>query len=422
MPAPSLLLLGAGGRDAAPYRESVLSSIAAAHSVVLVDIDVPDWARPYLTGHVKADLTDTTGTANAVQAFTADRTVSGVMTYMEHHVVTSAGLARHLGLPGCLPEAMAACRDKVLTRRLLDHHRVPSARAMEARSAEQAGAHADQIGYPVVVKPRAMAGSAGVVRADTPTEVRAAFERASHESVLGLDQYGPRGVLVEEWLEGEEISVETAVLTSGASRILAVTRKVPAPAGTTQEYGHVIDAADPLLHDAELAHVIRGAVHALSLSCAVLCIEVMLTATGPRIVEVNGRIGGDLLPVLAHHALGIDLAQVAAALATGTSAQMEPTRRAAAAVRFAYPETTGTLEHIAFPPGVSALPFVERAVISKKPGAQVSAPPRATLSDRLAHWVVTGTSSASCRHLLDEVGNHLDLLVASPVHTASCTR
>ncbi|MGW4951558.1 ATP-grasp domain-containing protein [Streptomyces parvulus] len=421
MPAPSLLLLGAGGHDAAPYRESVLASIAAAHAVVLVDIDVPDWARPYLNGHINADLTDMTGTANAVQAFTAGHPVSGVMTYMEHHVVTSAVLARRLGLPASLPEAMTACRDKVLTRRLLDHHRVPSARALEACSAEQAVANATAIGYPVVVKPRSMAGSAGVVRADTPAQVLAAFERASHESVLGLDRYGPRGVLVEEWLEGQEISVETAVLPSGASRILAVTRKEPAPAGTTQEYGHVIDAADPLLHDDNLAYVIRGAVHALNLTCAVLCIEVMLTATGPRIVEVNGRIGGDLLPVLAHHALGIDLAQVAAALATGTPPQMEPNKRAAAGIRFAYPETDGTLERLAFPPGLSALPFVERAVISQTPGARVSAPPHATLSDRLAHWVVTGPSASDCQYLLDEVGDHLDLSLAAPAHAASCT-
>ena len=130
----------------------------------------------------------------------------------------------------------------------------------------------------------------------------------------------------------------------GEARILAVTRKLPAPAGTTQEYGHVVTASDPLLTDPALARVVQGAVDALDLACAVLCVEVMLTASGPRIVEVNGRLGGDLLPLLVHHALGIDLAQVAAALAAGTLPQLEPTRQAAAAIRFAYPETTGVLD------------------------------------------------------------------------------
>ncbi|MFH9439234.1 ATP-grasp domain-containing protein [Streptomyces rochei] len=422
MPASFLLLLGAGGHDGAPYREFVLARIAAAHSVVLVDAAVPDWATRYLAGHIEADLADAHDVAAAVKTFAADRDVCGVMTYMEHHVVTSAELAQQLGLPGSSPQAMAACRDKGVTRRLLDRHQVPSARALEAEDAVQAVVHAETIGYPVVVKPRAMAGSAGVVRADTASEVRAAYERASHETVLGLDQYGPAGVLVEEWLDGPEISVETAVLGSGEARILAVTRKLPAPAGTTQEYGHVVAASDPLLADAALARVIQGAVDALGLTCAVLCVEVMLTASGPRIVEVNGRLGGDLLPLLVQHALGIDLAQVAAALATGMPPQLEPTAGGAAAIRFAYPETSGVLERIAFPPGLHALPFVERAVISQEAGTRVSAPPHATLSDRLAHWVVTGESEATCRELLDEVASHLDISIATPAHAASCTR
>ncbi|WP_166625842.1 ATP-grasp domain-containing protein [Streptomyces sp. VN1] len=422
MTTPFLLLLGAGGHDGAPYREFVLARIAAAHCVVLVDASAPDWARPYLAAHIEADLTDVHGTSAAVKVFAAGHDVSGVMTYMEHHIVTSAVLAQQLGLPAGSAESMAACRDKVVTRQLLDRDRVPSARALEAGDAAEAVAHAEAIGYPVVVKPRSMAGSAGVVRADTAAEVLGAFERASHETVLGLDHYGPTGVLVEEFLDGPEISVETAVLASGEARILAVTRKLPAPAGTTQEYGHVVAADDPLLADDALARVIQGAVRALGLTCAVLCVEVMLTRSGPRIVEVNGRLGGDLLPLLVHHALGIDLAQVAAALATGTPPQLEPTQHAAAGIRFAYPETTGVLEHIAFPRGIGALPFVERAVLSQTPGGQVSAPPHATLSDRLAHWVVTAESAATCRDLLDEVASHLDITITSPAHTTVCTR
>ncbi|GHI98000.1 ATP-grasp domain-containing protein [Streptomyces olivaceus] len=419
---PFLFLLGAGGDDDGPFREFVLSRLADAHAVVLVGPQVPGWATPYLAGHIDADLTDAHESAAAVKAFTADNDVAGVMTYMERHVLACAQLAQQLGLPAGSPESMAACRDKAVTRQLLARHHVPSARALEARDAGEAVGHAGSIGYPVVVKPRAMAGSAGVVRADTPAEVRAAFELASREAEAGSAQYGAAGVLVEEWLDGQEISVETAVLGSGEVRILAVTRKLPAPAGTTQEYGHVVAAADPLLTDAALAHVIQGAVQALGLTRAVLCVEVMLTASGPRIVEVNGRVGGDLLPLLVHHALGIDLPQVAAALATGTPPQLEPTRHAAAAIRFAYPETTGVLERNAFPPGINALPFVERAVITKKSGSRVFAPPRATLADRLAHWVVTAESAVDCLQLLDEVAGHLDIAVVAPTHIASCTR
>ncbi|WP_434598419.1 ATP-grasp domain-containing protein [Streptomyces sp. A5-4] len=421
-----LLLIGAGGDGGAPYREFVLSRIASAgHPIVLVDTAAPAWTIPYLAPdhpHVCADLSDPAAVAAAVKAFAADHNIGGVMAYMEHHVVTAPEIAQMLGLPSSSAEAMAAARDKATTRRLLDQHKVPSARAMEAPTLEAALTHADTIGYPVMVKPRSQAGSAGVVRADNRGQIHEAYKRASSETVAGLEQYGPAGVLVEEYLDGAEISVETAVLGAGQSRILAVTRKLPAPPGTTQEFGHVIDAADPLLHDADLAHVISAAVDALGLTLGVLCIEVMLTATGPRIVEINGRLGGDLLPLLAQHALGIDLAQIAAALATGTIPALEPTTHAAAAIRFAYPFESGVLERLALHPAVGRIRELERAVLSQRPGAFVSAPPHSTLDDRLAYWVVTGPNTADCHTSLDQVAQLIDVAITAPAAMTHCVR
>ncbi|MEV6404041.1 ATP-grasp domain-containing protein [Streptomyces bobili] len=421
MPNPEpILLIGAGG-DAAEYREPVLSSIAAVRPVVLVDSAVPGWTRPYLTGHVSADLTDQTATSLAVKAYTADHEAGGAMAYMEHHVVTAAHLAQQLGLPGSTPESMQACRDKALSRKLLADHQVPSARSMQAANPDEAVAHADLIGYPVVVKPRSQAGSAGVVRADNAAQVRAAFERAAHESVLGLDRFGERDVLVEEFLDGPEISVETAVLGEGEARLLAVTRKLPTPAGaaTTQEYGHVVDARDPLLTDPQLTRVVTGAVHALGLTCGVLCIEVKLTQTGPRIVEVNGRIGGDLLPVLVERALGLDLAQIAAALATGSRPQLTPTLKRAAGIQFAYPTVSGVLKHLSLPAHLDRQPGVERIVLSQQAGARVSAPPHATLADRLGFWIVRGDTAADCRSRLEDVARQLQAEVASDIYATT---
>ncbi|MFC4507917.1 MULTISPECIES: ATP-grasp domain-containing protein [Streptomyces] len=417
-------MLGSGGPDGAPYREFVLSRIAAAHRIVLVDDAVPDWTAPYVAGHIPADLSDTAAVAAAVKEVVPDNRITGVMTYLEHHVVAAAEIAQLLDLPGSSPEAMAACRDKALTRQRLADARpaVPSAHARQATSADRAVEHANAIGYPVVVKPRSLAASVGVVRADNDAEVRAAYEQARAGTLHGLEQYGPRGVLVEEFLEGTEISVETAVLGPGQAHMLAVTRKAPSPAGTTQESGHIVDANDPLLDDEDLAHVISAAVGALGLTCGVLCIEVMLTVSGPRIVEINGRLGGDLLPLLVQHALGIDLAQIAAALATGTTPQLRATRSRAAGIRFAYPTVTGTLDHLRFPPGLTALPFVDRVVLSRSPGEHVVAPPHSTIADRLAHWVVTADNAPDCELLLDEVATHLDITVNRPVRAASCSR
>ncbi|MER6692752.1 ATP-grasp domain-containing protein [Streptomyces minutiscleroticus] len=421
---PSLLLVGAGDdhpTSTAAYREYTLASLAATHPVVLVDSDVPDWAHRYLAGHIEADLTDRAATAAAIDTYTTQHGApAGAMTYMERHVVLTAHLAQQLGLPTSTPEAMTACRDKVLSRRLLAQHQVPSARSVLAADADAAVAHADLIGYPVVVKPQSLAGSAGVMWAHNRDQVRKAYEQAGRAAAAGQQQYGTPGVIVEEALIGSEISVETAVLAPGRTRILAVTRKLPAPANTTQEYGHCVDAMDPLLQDEDLHQVISAAVDALGVSTGVLCIEVMLTASGPRIVEVNGRLGGDLLQLLVKRALGIDLAQVAAALATGTPPYLTPLFKRAAAIQFAYPAQTGRLSRLSAPAGLSQQPGVERVVLLKSPGAYVAAPPAATLDDRLALWVVTGAHVGACHTRLRHVANQLDITVEAADHATAC--
>ncbi|MEW2493782.1 ATP-grasp domain-containing protein [Streptomyces nodosus] len=416
-----LLLLGAGGHSSV-YRRDPLASIAAAYPVVLADADDPGWTRPYLADHIAVDLADTEATAAAVKTYAADHDLSGVMTYMEHHVVTTALLAQQLGLPGASPESMEACRDKAATRRLLDVHGVPSARSVLAADADTAVTWAEEQGFPVMIKPRAQAGSAGVMRADTPSEVRAAFDRASRETVLGLDAYGPQGVLVEEFLDGPEISVETAVFGPGDSRIIAVTRKRVGPPPTAQEYGHCVDAHDPLLSDPELARLITAAVDAVGVTCGALCIEVMLTARGPRIVEINGRIGGDLLHVLISEALGLDLARIAADIATGTRPQLHPTRDLSAAIQFLYPDRSGTVQRLALPGHLAEQSWVERLVTTAEQGDLVAAPPAATYGDRLAHWIVRGTGPAQCAARLNHIEDELELLIAPPARTTACSR
>ncbi|MFD9281101.1 ATP-grasp domain-containing protein [Streptomyces mirabilis] len=415
-----LLLVGAGG-PAFVYREFSLARLSA-HPVILADSAPPDWARSYLTHHIAADLTDPESTAAAVKAHAAQHHVAGVVAYMEHHVVLAAELAHLLNLPGSSPASMAAARDKAQSRRLFAEHGVPSARSLQAVDADEAVAHAELLGYPVVVKPRGLAGSAGVVRADNAAQARAAFTRASVETVLDLDQYAVPGVLVEEYLSGPEISAETVVLGPGETRIVAVTRKQLGPQPTFQEYGHTVDARDDLLHDPDLANVVAAAAEALDITLGVLHVELRLTADGPRIIEVNARVGGDLIPLLVHAATGIDLLRVAAALATGATPDLQPRRQQAAAIRFAYPPVTGTIEQLSIPHAIVRRAHTERYVWTRQVGDQVSAPPHASISDRLAHWVVLGSDAADCDLRADLVARHLTASISGPVTTTSCAR
>lgn len=418
-PAQPVLLLGAGDR---PYREHLLRQMAARHRIVLAAPELPAWAAPYVRDHLTVDLADTEGTAAVVKRYAAQTPVGGICTYLEHHVELSALLAQMLGLPGPLPGAVAACRDKAQTRRVFEDRGVPSARSTLVAGEADAVQTARRLGYPVVIKPRGMGGSAGVTRADHDGDVRTAYRRATSESVLGLDAHARAGVLVEEYLSGPEISVETVVLPGGAPQIVAVTRKHLGPEPRFQETGHSIDAADPLLSDTAVAGSVIHAVRALGIECSVLHVELRLTPHGPALIEVNARPGGDLIPLLVRRATGIDLAQAAADLATGSVPDLTPTRRQAAAVQFLYPSCSGEVTDLHAPAALRAEQWLERLCWTRHHGDRVTAPPNASIADRLGHWVVTGADAAECDERLTRVSSQVTARIEAPVCTTSCTR
>ncbi|MFI1312428.1 acetyl-CoA carboxylase biotin carboxylase subunit family protein [Streptomyces albidoflavus] len=414
---PALLVLGAGDHI---YRAFPLREFGARHDLVLLDTQPPAWARPYVTDALAVDLYDHQAVTRAVTEIALRQPLAGVTTYLEHHVELAAQLAKELGLPGTAPEAAAACRDKARTRQLLAEHSVPSARSVLVHSAEEAGAAADAIGYPVVIKPRGLGGSAGVRRADHREQVIAAFHEAADATLIGLEKSAVAGVLVEEYLRGPEISVECVVRGRGDVHIAAVTRKQLGPEPAFLEEGHLVDADDPLLDDKPLRNVVTEAIKAVGITNGVLHVEVRLTGQGPRIIELNARLGGDLVPRLVHLATGVSLPQAQAALATGETPELTASVRQSAAVEFRYPPATGTVE-TARADAVSA-DWLERLVWTHQQGDVVTAGAHSTINDRVAHAVVWGPRPHDCRLRLAHVLQNLTVDIAAPVRTTACVR
>jgi hypothetical protein len=119
-----VLLLGAGRRRA--YDEFVLTRIAAARPVLLVDAAPPAWAQPCLAGHLAADPGKGGATASAVLRFAARHRVRGVLTHSDEYAVAAATIAGQLGLPGPSLAVAAACSDPPALHALLAGRTVPA--------------------------------------------------------------------------------------------------------------------------------------------------------------------------------------------------------------------------------------------------------------------------------------------------------
>lgn len=404
--AERLLLIGTGSRT---YREYLLRDVARDFDVWLLSDKEASWETPYLGNHIHLDTTD----IDAMVEIGRKAAPDGVLTWDDMRVVQAARLAQALGLAGSPPEAVLCCRDKHATRTALRAAGVPQAASFLASTLGEARAAAAETGFPLVLKPRALAASLGVVRVDSPDQLAARFRVARGADTPGACDVAAGDVLVEEYLDGPEISVDTAWHGSQAA-VAFVARKQLGFPPYFEEIGHLVDGNDPLASDAELRDLLVAAHAAIGFHTGWTHTEVRYTEAGPKVVEINARLGGDRIPEVAHLALGISAAPIAARIACGGTPVIAPTRRRVAAVRFVYPEYNVVakgvrIDHERLPASVEA---AEPIAV---PGQELRLPPDGHVSSRYALILATADTVGQCLADLDRASDAVHVEVLRPL-------
>lgn len=405
---PELLLLIGPGMQL--FREYLFRSISTRYRLHLLNTAGPTWETPYLSGHtVVADMGAETLTA-AAQKVAAEEPVAGVLSWDEARILSAAHVAAALGLPGGEVDAVERCRDKFLTRGALAGAGVPQPAFQLVADVHEALAAADRIGYPVVLKPRNAAASYGVVLVADPAELADRFP-FSHEATVPDAPRHESAVLVEEYLDAPEISVD-AVVHRGEVTPLYVVRKQTGFPPYFEETGHLLDGGDPLLADRSLLTALRDTHRALGYRDGWTHTEFKLTADGPKVIEVNGRLGGDLIPHLGALATGTDPGLAAAAVACGRPPRTARSRTLVAGIRFFYPEADDTvIESVSFDEDALA-PSVSSAVVVARPGDVVSPPPKGITFGRIAFATALADGADKCRAALDSAERALRVRTA----------
>ncbi|WNV85225.1 ATP-grasp domain-containing protein [Umezawaea sp. Da 62-37] len=400
-----LLVIGSGLKV---YREYLVAPIrrratAVGLDMVLINNLVPTWQREYFDEIVVANVFDT-GTLNAAAQEVADRrNVVAMMCWDEPLVLDAGLLAAEFGVPGLSADGVRGCRDKERTRAELTAAGLHQPGFALVTGVDEALTEAERIGYPVVVKPRAMGASIGVVFAEDAAELAGAYRIAYAASLVDPGPYRA-SVIVEEFAPGPEISIDGA-LHKGEYLPMFVARKHSGDHPYFEETGHVVDAADPLLADHGLMAALARAHEVLGIEDGITHSEVRLTDRGPLIIEVNGRLGGDLIPLLGRTATGIEPGEVLFDVSTGRRPDVTPAKRTVAGIRFGIPERDCLLRAVRVPehaPGlVAAAPMAE-------PGTTLRLPPGGYLA-RHSFVVCEGADTTECAARLDAAAALVEL-------------
>ena len=192
---------------------------------------------------ITADTNDVGALLPYVERLHAVLGFDGVITSCDYYLPTVARIAAHLGLPGSGPEAVEnACR-KDATRRVLARRRGARAAVRRLRGLGRHRARGGRaIGYPLVVKPVDLCAGMYVRRVDDEAQLAEACRALSAFPVNARGQRRAPAVLLEELLDGPEVSVET-VSYAGAVHVVGVTDKSLGGAPAFIETGHMFPAA-----------------------------------------------------------------------------------------------------------------------------------------------------------------------------------
>jgi biotin carboxylase len=252
---------------------------------------------------------------------------AGITTFSEPMLRTTAELAELLRVPFHGRETAQCLTDKALQRYRLNAAGVSPVRHALVRHGADFERALDEVGLPVVIKPLVGRASADTFGCETRGEFATLVE-----ALVEITPSGGGWVVEERLATGEHpagswladyCSVESAV---SGDRVwhYCVTDKLPL-APPFRETGDSIPTRLPDDLRQAVCAMAEAALRATGITVGLVHTEIKLTPAGPRVIEVNGRLGGDIARLL-RRATGFDPVRLALELALGGSFEPYPLR------------------------------------------------------------------------------------------------
>lgn len=238
--------------------------------------------------------------------------VQGIVTcQMENPLPLMARLAKKYNLLFPSTEVIQRARNKYLMKQAFLKAGVPCAHGQIIEEGEIID-HIDlsKFQFPLIIKPVDSYSSRGVYKVNSLPELKERYEEALRFS-------STRQVLIEEFLEGPEVSVE-AVTYQGITHIVQITDKVITPYPNTVELAHYQPSQLGTEDQRSIKEVVKAAVSALGIDYSGSHAELKLTKEGPKMIEIGARLGGDYISsYLTTLSTGVDMNRAIAQIAMG---------------------------------------------------------------------------------------------------------
>lgn len=326
--------------------------------------------------------------------------VSAVVTAAtDKPLVMMARIAKELGLPFYSVETAQWSTDKYQMKQRFIEGGVPCAQGRLIHSAEEA----KDLFFPVICKPRDNSGSRGVKLCRDVNELQECIDEALDNSKLDT-------VLVEEFIEGREFSIES-LHYDGKSEVIQFTEKRTTEFPYNVELGHKQPANLTDDERQQIRDIISKIAVCMNFENCPSHTELKVNDRGVFVIETSPRLGGDYITsTLTPLSTGINLEDQLLHIALGEKVDTVTGRvdKASAVCFFSLPEGEVT----AINPRINEIaswPNIHSFELKLHVGDKIN---QITSSlNRYGQFVVTGNSRAEIDELVEKYEKEINRLL-----------
>jgi biotin carboxylase len=381
------LLIVSGGIEAV---DAVKRAKEMGLTVVVSDRDPEAPGFAFADSCLIADVYGASETAAAAERYNRKiRRIDGVICVAADAPLTAATVASRLGIPGISVAAAELACDKLAMKRRLAECGVPVPWFCEVTTVQQLQRAAIERGNNLVIKPVDSRGSRGVQRVAKVRDLAKAFALARSHSPT-------QRVMVEEYLEGPQVSTESIVIdgvchTPGLSDRNYEFLDTYAPF-FVENGGDLPSHLPPDVQDG-IKSVVSSAAAALGVSRGTVKGDIVVHNGRPYVIELAARLSGGFfctreIPLNT----GVDFVGCAIRLALGETVspeELEPKSSVPVIQRYAFPEP-GRVVSINGADQARSVAGIAQLVVTAKPGDVI--PPAGDRRPSAAMVLATGQS------------------------------
>ncbi len=334
-----ILLLGAG------IEQTIAIELAKKMGLKVIAVD----GNPNAQGLKIADIGISADIKNVQAMIEIGKKykIDGVMTHAVEIPQVVAKIAKVLNLPGLELEVAERATNKLERIKCLTEHGVPCPKFETAATIEEARENAKKIDFPCIFKPIDSAGARGVKKVRKIEEVKNAFKEALFNSKRN------RVILIEEFLEGKEISTESVIyqnkiITTGFGDRNYSRKEEFEPYFV--EDGHNVPSSIPKKVKEEVLKTVNSAIRALGINWGVAKGDILIKDNSVYILEMAARTSGGwfcagTVPI----ATGVNILKPLIKMSIGEFVEeidLEPKYNRAACQRYIIPTEEGIFKKI----------------------------------------------------------------------------